>query len=49
MVGRWERLWLVSGRIIDFQFFVKFDRSGHAKTCSFWNITVRESYPSRKL
>ena len=30
-----ERLWMVSDRIVDFRFFVKFHRSGPAIICSF--------------
>ena len=31
------------------RFFVKFDRSGHAKFFTFWEITEREIYRSRTL
>ena len=34
-----EGFWMVSDRIVDFQFFVKVHRSGPAKTFSFWTIT----------
>ena len=44
-----EGLWMVSGRIFDFQFFVKFDRSGPAKIFSFWTFTEHISYASKKL
>ena len=30
-----EGLWMVSYRIVDFRFFVKFHRSGPGKICSF--------------
>ena len=30
-----EGLWMVSDRIVDFRFFVKFHRSGHAKISVF--------------
>ena len=32
-----EELWMVSYRIVDFRFFVKFHRSGHTKIFSFVN------------
>ena len=32
-----EGLWMVSGRIIDYQLFVKFHRSGPAKNFQFFN------------
>ena len=44
-----EGLWMVSDKIVDFQFFVKFHRSGHAKIFSFWTITEHVSYPSKKV
>ena len=44
-----EGLWMVSDKIYDFQFFVKFHRSGHAKIFSFWTITEHVSYPSEKF
>ena len=44
-----EGLWMVSDRIVDFRFFVKFHRSGHAKIFSFWTITEHVSYPSKKV
>ena len=44
-----EGLWMVSDRIADFQFFVKFHRSGPAKIFSFWTIMEYVSYPSKKL
>ena len=40
---------MVSDRIADFQFFVKFDRVGHGRVFSFWNIAELERYPSRKF
>ena len=44
-----ERLWMFSDRIVDFQFFVKFHRSGPAIIFSFWTITQHVSYASKKL
>ena len=44
-----EGLWMVSDRIADFQFFVKFHRSGPAIIFSFWTIMEYVSYPSKKL
>ena len=44
-----ERLWLVSDRIVDFRFFVKFHKSGPAIIFNFWTITEQVSYPSKKL
>ena len=44
-----EILWLFSERIFDFQFFVKFHRSGPAINFSFWTITEHVSYASKKL
>ena len=44
-----EGLWMVSDRIVDFRFFAKFHRSGHAKICSFWTITEHVSYQSKKV
>ena len=44
-----EGLWMVSDRIADFQFFVKFHRSGPSIIFSFWTITEHVSYPSKKL
>ena len=44
-----EGLWMVSDRIVDFRFFVKFHRSGHAKIFSFWTITEHVSYQSKKV
>ena len=44
-----ERLWMFSDRIVDFQFFVKFHRSGPATIFSFWTITEHVSYASKKL
>ena len=34
-----EGLWMVSDRIVNFQFFIKFHRSGSAKIFSFGTIT----------
>ena len=44
-----ERLWLVSDRIVNFRFFVKFHRSGPTIIFNFWTITEQVSYPSKKL
>ena len=44
-----ERLWMFSDRIVDFQFFLKFHRSGPAIIFSFWTITKHVSYGSKKL
>ena len=44
-----EGLWIVSYRILDFRFFVKFHRSGPTKIFSFWNIMEHISYSSKKL
>ena len=44
-----EGLWMVSDRIVDFRFFVKFHRSGPAKIFSFWTITEHVSYQSKKV
>ena len=40
---------MVSSRFDILRYFVKFLRSGHAKFFSFWNITMCESYPPRRL
>ena len=39
-----EGLWMVSDRIVDLQFFVKFHKSRHAIIFSFWTITQHVSY-----
>ena len=44
-----EGLWMVSDRIVNFWFFVKFHRSGPATIFSFWTITEHVSYASKKL
>ena len=44
-----EGLWMVSDRIVDFQFFVKFHRSGPAKIFSFRTIMEQVSYQSKKV
>ena len=44
-----EGLWMVSDRIVDFWFFVKFHRSGPAKIFSFWTITEHVSYQLKKV
>ena len=40
---------MVSDRIVDFRFFVKFHRSGPAIIFNFWTLTEQVSYPSKKL
>ena len=42
-------LWIFSDRIVDFQFSVKFHRSGPAIIFSFWTITERVTCASKKL
>ena len=49
MVNIKERFWMVSDRILDFRFFLKFHWSGPAKIFSFWTITENVSYPSKKV
>ena len=44
-----EVLWMISNRIVDFRFFVKFHRSGHTTFFSFWIITEHVLYDSKKL
>ena len=44
-----EGLWMISDRIVDFRFFVKFHRSGLAIIFSFRTITEHVSYASKKL
>ena len=44
-----EGLWIVSDRIVDFQFFVKFYLSGPKIIFSFWTITEHVSYGSKNL
>ena len=44
-----EELWMVSDRIIDFQFFFKFLRSGPAIIFSFLTLTEHVNYASKKL
>ena len=44
-----EGLWMVSDRIVDFQFFVKFHRSGPAKIFSFRTIMEQVSYQSKRF
>ena len=44
-----EGLWMVSDRIVDFKFFVKFHRSGPAKLFSFLTIMEHVSYPLKKV
>ena len=42
-----EGLWMFSDRIVDFQFFVKFHRSGPAIIFSFLTITEHVCYASK--
>ena len=44
-----EGLWMVSDRIVDFPFFLKFHRSGPAKIFSFWTTMQHVSYPSKRF
>ena len=44
-----ERLWLVSDRIVDCRFFVKFHRSGPAIIFNSWIIMEHVSCPSKKI
>ena len=44
-----EGLWMISDRIVDFWFSVKFYRSGPARIFSFWTIMEHVSYPPKKL
>ena len=44
-----EGLWMVSDRIVDFWFSVKFHKSGLARILSFWTIMEHVSYPPKKL
>ena len=44
-----EGLWMVSDRIVDFWFSVKFHRSGPSRNFSFWTIMEHVSYPPTKL
>ena len=44
-----EWLRMVSDRIVNFLFFVKFHKSGPAIIFSFWTITEHVCYPSIKL
>ena len=44
-----EGLWMVSDRIVDFRFFVKFYRSGPANIFSFRTITEHVSYQLKKV
>ena len=44
-----EGLWMVSDRIVNFRFFVKFHRSGPAIIFSFGTISEHISYGSKKL
>ena len=42
-------LWMVSDRIVDFRFFVKFHMSGSAIIFSFLTLTELVSYASKML
>ena len=42
-----ERLWMFSDIVVDFQFFVKFQRSGPAIIFSFGTIMEHVSYGSK--
>ena len=44
-----EGLCMVSDRIVNFRFFIKFHRSGHAIFFRFSTITEHVSYPSKML
>ena len=44
-----EGLWMVSERIVDFRFSVKFHMSGPARIFSFLTIMEHVSYPPKKL
>ena len=44
-----EGLWIISDRIVDFRFFVKFHRSGLAIFLSSWAITEHVLYASKKF
>ena len=44
-----EGLWMVSYRIVNFRFFVKFRRSGPAIIFSFFTITEHVTYASKML
>ena len=44
-----EVLWMICTGFVDFRFFVKFHRSGHATFFSFWTIKEHVLYKSKKL
>ena len=44
-----EGLWKIAHRIVDFRFFVKFNRSGPAINFIFWTIKEHVGYASKKL
>ena len=44
-----EGLWMVSVRIVDFRFFVKFHIAGPELIFSFWTLKEHVSYVSKKL
>ena len=47
--GTLKGLWMVADGIVDFRFFVKFDRSGPAIIFSFWTLREHVSYASKDL
>ena len=44
-----EVLWMISNRIVDFRFFVKFHMSGPTIIFRFWTIREHVSYESKQL
>ena len=44
-----EGFWMVSDKIFEFQFFIKFHMSGHAIIFSFSTIMEHVSYASKKV
>ena len=44
-----EGFWMVSDKIFEFQFFIKFHMSGHAIIFSFSTIMEHVSYASKKF
>ena len=44
-----EKLWMFSDKIVDFQFFVKFHRSGPVIIFNFLNYHEHVSYASKKV
>ena len=45
----WNGLRIISDRIVDFRFVIKFHRSGPAIIFRFWNITEDLNYASKQL